>query len=162
MIVRPAVTGDAQGIADLVNPVIRDTTITFTSQERTAEGLAQAIADTGAYFVASDGTAVVGYACYFQFRGGPGYAHAMEHSITLAPETRGMGVGRQLMGVLEDHARGRGAHVMMAGVSGENPPGIAFHAAIGYREVGRVPQVGRKFDRWIDLVLMQKILTESR
>lgn len=162
MIIRPAVAGDAQGIADLVNPVIRDTTISFTSQERTAKGLARGIRDTGTYFVACDGAAVVGYACYFQFRDGPGYAHAMEHSITLAPETRGKGLGRQLMTGLEDHARQRGAHVMMAGVSAENPPGVAFHAALGYREVGRLPQVGRKFDRWIDLVLMQKILAKSR
>lgn len=161
MIIRPAGTGDARGIVDLVNPVIRNTTVTFTTRERTVAGVARSIAETGAYFVACEGAAVLGYACHFPFRSGPGYVHAREHSITLSPEARGRGLGRQLMLVLEDHARGRQVHVMMAGVSAENPAGIAFHAAIGYREVGRVPQVGRKFDRWIDLVLMQKILGMS-
>lgn len=161
MIIRPAVSGDAQGIADLVNPVIRDTTITFTTQERTVAGVARAIADAGAYFVACDGAVILGYACHFPFRSGPGYAHAREHSITLSPAARGRGLGRDLMRVLEDHARAQKIHVMMAGVSAENPAGVAFHAAIGYREVGRLPQVGRKFDRWIDLVLMQKILGMS-
>lgn len=161
MIIRPAESGDAQGIADLVNPVIRDTTITFTTQERTVAGVTRAIAETGAYFVACDGAVILGYACHFPFRSGPGYAHAREHSITLSPAVRGRGLGRDLMRVLEDHARDQKIHVMMAGVSAENPAGVAFHAAIGYREVGRLPQVGRKFDRWIDLVLMQKILGMS-
>lgn len=158
MIVRPAAPGDAAGIAALVNPVIRDTAITFTTEEKTPRSISRAIRDTGAYFVAGDGPEIAGYACYFQFRGGPGYAHAMEHSITLAPEARGRGIGRGLMHVLETHAKAQGAHVMVAGVSGENAGGIAFHSAIGYREVGRMSEVGRKFDRWLDLVLMQKLL----
>ena len=158
MIVRPAAPGDAAGIAALVNPVIRDTAITFTNEEKTPLSISRAIRESGAYFVAGDGAEIAGYACYFQFRGGPGYAHAMEHSIVLDPTARGKGIGRGLMHVIETHAKARGAHVMMAGVSGENPDGIAFHAAVGYRQVGRLPEVGRKFGRWMDLVLMQKLL----
>jgi len=57
------------------------------------------------------------------------------------------------------HATAAGGHAMMAGVSGENEEGKAFHAAIGFDFVARVPEVGWKFGRYMDLFLYQKILT---
>jgi phosphinothricin acetyltransferase len=82
----------------------------------------------------------------------------MEHSILLAPEARSKGLGRALMLALCDHARAAGAHQMIAGVSAENPDGVAFHARMGFSEIARVREAGRKFGRFIDLVLMQKFL----
>lgn len=161
MILRPADPRDAPGIVDLVNPVIRNTAVTFTTEEKTARDIATAIRDSGSYFVACEGRRVLGYACYFPFRAGPGYRHTKEHSIALAAEARGRGVGRGLMALLEDHAREHAVHSLFAGVSGENPDGIAFHKAIGFSEVARLPQVGRKFGRWMDLVLLQKMLSLS-
>ena len=158
MIVRPATPRDARGIVDLVNPVIRDTAITFTTAEKSTRDIVTAIRDGGAYFVACDGDRIIGYACYFAFRSGPGYRHTKEHSIALLPEARGTGVGRRLMALLEDHARAREVHSLFAGVSGENPDGVAFHKAIGFAEVARLPEVGHKFGRWMDLVLLQKML----
>ena len=108
--------------------------------------------------MACDGDRIIGYACYFPFRSGPGYRHTKEHSIALLPEARGTGVGRRLMALLEDHARAREVHSLFAGVSGENPDGVAFHKAIGFAEVARLPEVGHKFGRWMDLVLLQKML----
>lgn len=157
--IRAAQSEDAGAIADLVNPVIRDTAITFTTAEKDPADLAAAIARApGTFQVAEVDGAVVGYATYFQFRGGPGYAHTMEHSITLAPAARGRGIGRPLMAALEGHARAAGAHSLFAGVSAENPAGVAFHTAIGFRQVAVLPQVGFKFGRWMDLVLLQKFL----
>ena len=159
MIIRAAVRADAAAIADLVNPVIRETAITFTTAEKTPEDLAEAIAEVpGRYQVAEVDGRVLGYACYFQFRGGPGYARTMEHSIAIAPEARGQGLGRPLMAALEGHAREVGVHSLFAGVSAENPAGVAFHAAIGFRQIAVLPEVGFKFGRWMDLVLMQKFL----
>jgi phosphinothricin acetyltransferase len=159
MIVRAAAPQDAQAIADLVNPVIRDTAITFTTEEKTPADLAAAIADApGTYQVAEAAGRIVGYAGYTQFRRGPGYARTMEHSITIAPEARGQGVGRGLMAALEAQARAAGVHALWAGVSAENPPGVAFHRAIGFRQVAVLEQVGFKFGRWMDLVLLQKFL----
>lgn len=158
MILRPAQVGDAPGIAAVVNPVIRDTTISFRSDEKPVQEYAEGIRDSGRYFVAERDGQIIGYACYFQFRGGDGYRHTCEHSIALLPEARGLGAGRGLMAMLENHARAAGVHTLFAGVSGENPDGIAFHAAIGFRQVSVLPEVGYKFGRWIDLVLMQKFL----
>ncbi|MBT9384593.1 GNAT family N-acetyltransferase [Pseudooceanicola sp. CBS1P-1] len=160
--IRPATLADHPRILEIWHPVYRDTTITFASVEKTPETLVTYIDSRRAagreFFVAEVDGQVLGFATYDQFRGGDGYAWAMEHTIILSPEGRGHGLGRALMGAVEDHARAAGAHVMIAGVSGENPVGVAFHAAVGYEETGRMPQVGRKFDRWLELVLMQKFL----
>ncbi|KEO56172.1 GNAT family N-acetyltransferase [Thioclava pacifica] len=161
--IRPARTADLPALLAIWNPIIRDTTVTFSSEQKTPESLERMIATRRAagreFLVAETGSGTVaGFASYDQFRGGNGYVHAMEHTVILAPEVRGQGLGRALMTALEDHARKAGAHIMMGGVSGENAAGIAFHAAIGYVEAGRVREAGRKFDRWLDLVLMQKLL----
>jgi L-amino acid N-acyltransferase len=152
----------ARAIAEIWNPVIRDTGMTFNSVEKDENELVRLIvtrADAGhGFFVAEEAGEVTGFATYAQFRAGAGYARAMEHTVILAPDARGQGLGRALMEAIEAHARAREVHAMMAGVSGENPDGIAFHARLGYAEVARVPEVGWKFGRWMDLVLMQKFL----
>ena len=162
MILRHALAQDAGAVATIWNPVIRETAATFTTQEKTIVGLtadfAARAAEGKAFLLAEEAGQLLGFATYFQFRNGPGYARTMEHTIVLAPSARGRGVGRHLMAALEDHARAGGAHTLWAGVSGENPAGLAFHRAIGFAEVARLPQVGHKFGRWIDLVLMQKFL----
>lgn len=160
--IRPAKPADLARIMAFWNPMIRDTTVTFSSEEKTEAGLAEMIASRRAagqeFLVAEVSGKVLGLATYAQFRGGNGYAHAMEHTIILAPEAQGRGLGKALMEALECHARAAGCHVLVAGVSGENAAGIAFHAALGFVETGRMPEVGRKFGRWLDLVLMQKTL----
>ncbi len=162
MILREAQPADAAPVAAIWNPVIRDTAATFTSLEKTVAGLAADFAARAAegklFLLAEEAGQVLGFATSFQFRNGPGYAHTMEHSIILAPAARGRGVGRALMAAIGDHARDRGAHSLWAGVSAENPAGIAFHRSVGFAEIARLPEVGYKFGRWMDLVLMQKIL----
>lgn len=156
--IRPARPEDAAAITAIWNRLIRETTSTFTTEEKTEADIAARIGAGVPWWVAAEGGAVLGHATYSQFRGGPGYARSMEHSVHLDPAAGGRGLGRALMAALEDHARAAGVHVMVAGVSGDNAAGIAFHAALGYRETGRLPEVGFKWGRWLDLVLMQKVL----
>lgn len=156
--IRTASAQDAAAITAFWNPVIRDTAITFTPLEKTPAAVAALIAEREAFLVAAERGVVLGFASYAQFRAGPGYAHSQEHTIILAPEARGRGVGRALMTALEARARAAGHHALIGGVSGSNPEGVAFHAAVGFREVGRLPEVGWKLGRWHDLVLMLKIL----
>jgi L-amino acid N-acyltransferase YncA len=156
MKIRPATATDAAAIAAIWNHYIRDTTVTFLPDEKSVEDAEKMIA-TDVCLVADDG-GVQGFARYFQFRGGRGYVHTVEHTVLLAPGTAGRGYGRALMKALMAHAAEAGKHSMGAGVSGENADGVAFHAALGFEEVARLPEVGFKFGRWIDLVLMQKRL----
>ncbi|WP_136442842.1 GNAT family N-acetyltransferase [Pacificoceanicola onchidii] len=159
MTVREARASDAEEVAALWNTVIDHTAITFTTERKTAAKLAQDIAHRGPLFLIAESDGHVrGFATAFQFRGGPGYSYTFEHSIQLAPEARGLGAGKALMATLEDNLRRHGAHSLFAGVSGENPSGVSFHKAIGFHEVAILPEVGFKFGRWMDLVLMQKIL----
>ena len=160
--IRPALPSDAPAIAALLNHWIGHTAITFTPTLKTVADIEDSIAAKAAaghgFFVALRDGQLLGQASYGQFRAGAGYATCMEHSISLAPEARGGGIGRALMQALEDHARNFGAHQMIAGVSGENPEGRAFHERLGYRLIATVPEAGFKFGRFMDLWLMQKFL----
>jgi phosphinothricin acetyltransferase len=162
MIVRPAEPRDLPALVAIWNPVIRDTIVTFSSEERTEETLAAMIDARRAagheFFVAEDQGRMLGFATYVQFRGGNGYLTSMEHTIVLAPEARGRGAGRALMRAVEDHARAAGAHTMVGVVSAENEAGVAFHTACGYQTQGTLREVGRKFGRYLDAVFMVKIL----
>ncbi|EEX08064.1 putative phosphinothricin N-acetyltransferase [Ruegeria lacuscaerulensis ITI-1157] len=93
MIVRPARTQDAVAIAAITNQVVRDTLVTFTTQERSPASIAEDIAARGpAFQVAERGNQVVGFATYGRFRTGPGYDATREHTIMLDPQAQGRGV----------------------------------------------------------------------
>ena len=160
MIIRPARPTDADAIAAITNAIIRDTLVTFTTEIRDPADIALDIeARAGSYLVAEVNGQVEGFATYGPFRSGPGYAKTCEHTIQMSPKARGQGGGRALMSALQNAACADGFHVMVAGISSANLGAIAFHAALGFAEVGQMPEVGRKWGQWLDLVLMQKILT---
>ena len=160
--IRAALPEDAAEIAAIWNPIIRNTLVTFTTEEKSEADLASLIAEKSAsgqsFLVFEEARKVIGFATYGPFRGGPGYKHTAEHSVILAPSARGRGVGKALMTELERHAKRAEIHQMIAGISSANSQGIQFHKAIGYEQVATLPEVGRKFDQWLDLVLMQKRL----
>ena len=156
--IRPATAADAPGIAAIWTPVIRDTTITFNPVLKSEAEIAALTEGADPFLVWEEAGQILGFARYFQFRGGLGYLHTVEHTILLHPGGQGRGGGRALMVALCDRARAAGKHSMFAGVSVENVAGLAFHAAIGFDTVARLPEVGFKFGRWIDLVLMQNRL----
>lgn len=162
MIVRPCLASDLKDVRDIWNASIRQTLITFNSDEKTAEDMSALLAEkqraNHGFFVAEVEGSVIGFVVYGQFRGGAGYAATMEHTISLASQARGKGAGRALMSAMEQHAIDAGVHSMWAGVSSANAAGRDFHAALGYSEIARLPEVGFKWDQWLDLILMQKIL----
>ncbi len=155
--IRTAESDDAAAISEIWNAAIRDTTITFNPVEKTVADVADLIGTTPCLVWEQDAQ-VLGFARYFQFRGGEGYRYTVEHTVMLHARAQGRGAGRALMNALCDHARQVDMHSMFAGCSAENPGAVHFHAALGFDTVATLPQVGFKFGRWIDLVLMQKLL----
>lgn len=162
MEIRTADMPDIDAIRGIWNPAIRDTLITFTTAQKSPAELRRMIVEKPAqghpFLVALQAGKVTGFATYGRFRSGPGYDRTMEHSIMLAPNAQGKGVGRALLTALEEHAHAHGVHSLIAGISGENPAAVAFHLRCGFRKLAVLPQVGHKFRRWLDLILMQKYL----
>ncbi|TNJ48201.1 GNAT family N-acetyltransferase [Phaeobacter sp. B1627] len=161
--IRPAHSGDAEAVAALHAHGVQHSLATFTTVVRGVSDWAEDILSGQPMLIAEDRSSgrFLGFATFGPFRGGPGYAHTAEHSIYLTEAARGRGVGRALLRDLENLARVRGLHVLVAAISGANPSAQAFHAACGYREVARLAEVGCKWGQWLDLVLMQKILRED-
>ena len=108
--------------------------------------------------VLTDGARVLGFARYSQFRGGDGYRFSVEHTINLHSDAHGTGAGRDLLDALSKLAKDAGKHTMYAGVCAENQGAVDFHVKVGFTIVAVLPEVGHKFGRWLDLVLMQKRL----
>lgn len=160
--IRPAEPDDARAIAAILSPIIAQTTITFTSQPLAAADVQADIAahrERGdPYLVAEQDGAIAGFAKYGPFRGGPGYARTAELTVHLSPAARGAGHGRALVDALVRHGRAAGMRSLIAGISAENDSALKFHEKLGFSQVGQVQDAGFKFDRFIDLVLMQKIL----
>lgn len=103
---------------------------------------------------------LLGYAYLSPFRLRPAYRYCVELSVYIAPEARGRGVGRMLMEALIARARALGLrHLIGAIGDSANAGSIALHKAAGFREAGVWRETGWKFERWIDVVLMQLDLT---
>jgi phosphinothricin acetyltransferase len=101
---------------------------------------------------------VAGYGSFGDFRAFEGYRFSVEHSVYVAEAMRRRGVASRLLEALVDEARRLGKHVMIAGVAADNNASIRLHLRHGFVETGRMPEVGIKFGRWLDLVFLQKTL----
>jgi phosphinothricin acetyltransferase len=111
------------------------------------------------YLVAVDAGAVVGYAYANHFRTRAAYRYTVEDSVYVAPDAQRRGIGKALLAELVAGCSAQGLHQMLAviGDSG-NLGSIAVHRACGFDDIGVMKAVGRKFDRWVDVVIMQRAL----
>jgi L-amino acid N-acyltransferase YncA len=101
---------------------------------------------------------VLGFAAFGPLRDYSGYRFTAEDSVYLLPQAQGRGVGGALLRALVERAGELGMHSMCAFIEAENAASIRLHARAGFTEVGRIPQAGTKFGRWLDLVIMQRLL----
>ena len=157
MIVR-AQACDASAITAMMNDVITGSTATFTTVLKTEADVLADIAADWPCLVLKEDAQVVGYARYFPFRPGPGYAHVAEYSIALTDAAKGRGQAAALLSQLCSVAQDHGITQLIGAVSSSNDAALRFHLAQGFAQVGLVPAAGRKWGQTLDLILMQKRL----
>ena len=147
----------------LLNAHLATTTIDWTDIPQTEDSIGDWLDDHETVLVAEDEGGVVGLAAFGWFRDvgkRPGYRFTVENTNHVGEDRWGSGVGRALMGALIEEARRSGKHTMVAAIDGENDASIRFHERLGFVAVARMPGVGAKFGRWLDLVLLQLRLDE--
>lgn len=159
MSIRDALVKDAGPIAGIYNQAVRDTVAIWNDSEVDVANRRAWIADrqVAGYpvLVLEEGGEVIGYASYGPYRPFDGYKYSVEHSVYVRPEHHGRGYGRLLMEALIERARKGKVHVMIGGIAAENEGSLVLHKKLGFVETGRMPEVGQKFGRWLDLVFMQ-------
>lgn len=165
LIVRDATMEDAADILAIYNFAALNTTAVWTdgaSDLQSRRDWISARQQAGfPVLVAMNGAHVVGFASFGDFRPWPGYRHTVENSVYVDERHHRLGIGRNLVSALIERAGAMKKHVMIAGIESANTASIALHASLGFAEVARMPEVGCKFGRWLDLVLMQKQLAND-
>ena len=138
------------------------TVATFDLEPRSLNEQQQWLAlRSGAHIVlvADDGGVLAGFASLSPYRDRPAYRTTVENSVYVDEAHQGKGVGKKLMTELVDTARDHGFHSMIARIVSSNAASIALHRAVGFEIVGVEKEVGRKLGRWLDVVVMQRMLS---
>ncbi len=162
-LVRPSTVEDVAAIAAIYAHYVRNTTSTFELDPPAVEEMArrrQFVLLFGMpYLVAESEGNIVGYAYAGQYRPRPAYRFTVEDSIYVAPDCTGRGYGGLLLHSLIAACARTPARQMIAVIADSaNLSSVALHARCGFRMVGTFADVGYKFDRWVDTVLMQRTL----
>jgi phosphinothricin acetyltransferase len=107
-------------------------------------------------------SAVVGWASLSRYHARPAYAKTVELSVYVRHDRRGAGIGRALVELLLERARALRHPVVVGGVCAEQLDRIALHRTLGFREAGRLREVGVKFGRWLDVLYFERVIDEAR
>ncbi len=163
MKIRPATHTDLPGILEIYNEAVLNTTATYDYEPRSMEHrvtwFEEHLQNDYAVFVAeNDDQRIVGWSALNPFHARCGYRFTTENSVYVAADQRGRGIGKQLLPPLIAAARARGSHAIIGAIDAENQASIRLHASFGFEKVGCFKQVGFKFGRWLDSVLMQRAL----
>jgi phosphinothricin acetyltransferase len=167
MVIRPATSADLPAILDIYNEAVLHTTATYDYEPQT-------LANRSAWFeehqragfpifVAQEESGrVVGWSNLSSFHPRPGYRFTVQNSIYVAVDRRGRGVGKRLLAPLLEAARSRGFRAILAWIDADNEASLRLHAAHGFERVAHLREVGHKFGRWLDVVLMEWLHPERK
>ncbi len=164
MEIRFAKPSDARSLLDIYAPYVENTAITFEYEVPTIEDFATRIAKTlekYPYLVAEEDGVVVGYAYASTYYARAAYDWAVELSVYVSQDARGQGVGSKLYDALEDLLEQMGYIHFLACISLPNEASLALHRKRGYQQVAHFPKIGYKFNRWHDIVWLQKSLDKE-
>jgi phosphinothricin acetyltransferase len=160
--IRPATAADAAAICEIYNQGIRDRVATLETVERTPEERAEWLAGRGlrhpVLVAQEDGGPVVGWASLNVFNPRRAYDHVADLSLYVERQWRGRGVGRRLLEALVTRAIELGYHKLVLAAFPWNTAGMRAYARAGFREVGIYREQGRLDGRWVDTIVMEKIL----
>ena len=146
---------DSAAVADIYNPFITDTVVTFETVPLSSEEMRrriESIAATHPYLVCEIDGEVAGYAYVHTWRERQAFFKTAETSIYIAPEFRHKGIGKALMDSLIRECREKGFQTLIAMIDGENEASFRFHESLGFGRVGHYHSVGFKFGRYLDLI----------
>ncbi len=160
--IRDATEADLPGILAIHNDAVSTSTAIFSFHPVDLDNRRAVLAERRArgypFLIAAEADVVLGYASFGDFRPHDGYFKTVEHSIYVDRDHRRRGVAALLLPPLMERAKALGKHVMVGGLDAANTASIALHERFGFTRVGLMPEVGFKFDRYLDLLLIQKIL----
>ncbi|MEO5777484.1 MAG: N-acetyltransferase family protein [Flavobacterium sp.] len=160
--IRPYQTQDAETIVGILNYYIANSTALYDYELRTLEQQ-QSIFEEKLFkgfpvIVVTIDERIVGFGYYSEFRFREAYKFTVEHSVYVAPNEHGNGIGKVILQNLIDLAKKQKLHTMIGVIDAENENSIAFHEQFGFATVGIIRESGFKFDRWLHSVIMQLIL----
>ena len=162
MQLRLATPDDAEAIRLIYNLEVTSSTATFDLVPRSLEDQrAWQAARSGAHavLVATEGSDLCGFGSLSPWRDRPAYSTTVEDSVYIHQGHQGRGVGKAILTELVATATGHGFHACMARIVGGHDASIALHTSCGFEVVGTEREVGRKFGRWLDVVLMERLLS---
>ena len=160
--IRPFTTADTPSILDIINYNILNSTALYDYHPRSLSQQT-AIFDEKLQkgfpiIVATCDDTVVGFGYYSEFRFREAYRFTVEHSVYVANDFHGKGIGKLLMEKLIALAKEQKLHTMVGVIDSENQSSVEFHEKFGFKTVGVIKESGYKFDRWLHSVIMQLFL----
>lgn len=161
-VIRSATAKDMPAVVTIYEHFVRTSTTTFELTPPDATEMCKRrrlVLDRGLpYLVAELEGYIVGYCYASQFRPREGYRFTVEDSIYVRPDCVGYGVGRKLLAQLIAECKQTGCHRMVACICGDNPISLHLHRSLGFEVLGTIPEAGFKFDRWLDMSMLQRPL----
>jgi L-amino acid N-acyltransferase YncA len=163
VVIRPATLADAAAIAEIYNREVTETTATFDLVPRTLVAQQEWLSARSGAFAAIVGVVpanrqVVTFASLSPYKERAAYRTTVEDSIYVHRDFGGRGIGKLMLEHLVDVARQSGFHSVIARIEASSAASRALHAACGFDLVGIEREVGRKFHRWLDVAVMQRLL----